>query len=263
MIRNLSLGILLFVYIVSMQAQTKNNQTPLTKHKAYKAGESLTYNVRYGFISGGAGHFSITDSIIDGTKVDHVVVKGVTTGLADAIFKVRDVYESYIDVNTNLPVKAIRNIREGRYRYYDEITYLRDSAMVHTTKNGKHKVPDKALDVVSAFYFARNHIFNDQLKKDETIELVTFFAGKVYPLRIRYRGLETIQTKFGKMECYLFSPITEVGRAFKTEDDMQVWISRDGNRLPVKIRFNLVVGSFVCELSEFRGLKYPFSSIRM
>ena len=117
--------------------------------------------------------------------------------------------------------------------------------------------------MVSAFYFARSHIFNDQLKNGETIELVTFFAGKVYPLRIKYRGLETISTKFGKVECYMFSPVTEVGRAFKTEDDMQVWITRDGNRLPIRIKFNLVVGSFVCELTEFKGLKHPFSSIKM
>lgn len=248
--------------ILSIHAQEKD-RVVLTSHKAYQAGENLTYTVRYGFIPGGAGYFTIKDTLIMGNKINHVKVKGVTTGLADAIFKVRDVYESYIDVKTDIPVKAIRNIREGRYRYYDEITYDRDSSVVHTTKSSMHKVPPKILDVVSAFYFARSHIFNDQLKNGEMIELVTFFAGKVYPLRIKFRGIETISTKFGKVECYMFSPVTEVGRAFKTEDDMQVWISRDGNRLPIRIKFNLVVGSFICELTEFKGLKHPFSSIRM
>lgn len=248
---------------ISVNAFTQlKDRVVMTNHKAYQAGEELTYTVRYGFITGGAGHFSIKDTVINSKKVDHVVVKGVTTGLADAIFKVRDVYESYMDIKTDMPVKAIRNIREGRYRYYDEITYDRDSSVVYTTKSGTHKIPPKALDVVSAFYFARSHVFNDNLKEGEIIELVTFFAGKVFPLRIRYRGIETISTRFGKVQCYLFSPITEVGRAFKTEDDMQVWISRDNNRLPIKIRFNLVVGSFVCELTQFRGLRHPFSSIK-
>ncbi len=258
-------SILIFILVISafmLKAQEKD-RVILTSHKAYQAGENLTYTVRYGFIPGGAGYFSVKDTLIRGNKVNHVKVKGVTTGLADAIFKVRDVYESYMDVKTDIPVKAIRNIREGRYRYYDEITYDRDSSVVYTTKTGTHAVPPKILDVVSAFYFARSHIFNDQLKNGETIELVTFFAGKVYPLRIKYRGLETISTKFGKVECYMFSPVTEVGRAFKTEDDMQVWITRDGNRLPIRIKFNLVVGSFVCELTEFKGLKHPFSSIKM
>ncbi len=261
MLRHVITTIMLALSIGAM-GQLKD-RVVMTKHKAYQAGEELTYTVRYGFIHGGAGHFSIKDTVINKQKVDHVIVKGVTTGIADAIFKVRDVYESYMDVKTDLPVKAIRNIKEGRYRYYDEITYDRDSSVVYTTKSGMHKIPSKALDVVSAFYFARSHIFNDQLKDGEIIELVTFFAGKVYPLRIRYRGIETISTRFGKIQCYMFSPITEVGRTFKTEDDMQVWISRDNNRVPMKIRFNLVVGSFVCELTEFRGLKYPFSSIKL
>ena len=62
------------------------------------------------------------------------------------------------------------------------------------------------------------------------------------------------------MECYKFSPVTEVGRAFKNDDDMQVWITRDANKLPVRVRFNLVVGAFVCDLEQFRGLQNPFSS---
>lgn len=257
--------ILFFTFITTVGgfAQQMRTHLPQTSHKAYQAGEELVYNVRYGFINGGAGYFSIQDTVIDKKKTEHIIVKGVTTGLADAIFKVRDVYESYMNAKTDLPVKAIRNIREGRYRYYDEVTYERDSAMVHSNKHGDHKVPDRILDVVSAFYYARSHVFNDNLKENETIELTTFFAGKIYPLRIKYRGIETISTKFGKVQCYKFSPVTEVGRTFKTEDDMQVWISRDSNRLPIKIRFNLVVGSFVCELTEFRGLKHPFSSIRM
>ncbi|MFW6043630.1 MAG: DUF3108 domain-containing protein, partial [Marinilabiliaceae bacterium] len=67
-------------------------------------------------------------------------------------------------------------------------------------------------------------------------------------------------TPLGKLECYLFVPVTEVGRAFKNEDDMQVWISRDRNKVPVKIRFKLRVGSFTCNLEKFRGLHNPFSS---
>ena len=257
-----SLLLLLVGATLAINAQVKD-RVVLTSHRAFQAGETLTYAVRYGIIPGGAGYFSVRDTIVNGKKVNHIKVKGVTTGLADAIFKVRDVYESFMDINTDMPVKAIRNIREGRYRYYDEITYNRDSSVVNTTRTGTHKVPPKILDVVSAFYFARSHVFNDQLKEGELIELVTFFAGKVYPIRIRYRGIETISTRFGKVQCYMFSPVTEVGRAFKTEDDMQVWISRDNNRVPIRIRFNLVVGSFVCELTEFRGLKYPFSSLRL
>ena len=42
--------------------------------------------------------------------------------MADAIFKIIDIYESYMDPETELPVKSIRNISEGRYRKYNVVT---------------------------------------------------------------------------------------------------------------------------------------------
>lgn len=227
-----------------------------TGHVAYGNGEELEYTVRYGFITGGRGHFSVTDTTIDNRDVSHVVCRGVTTGVPDLFFKVRDSYESYIDKQTQMPIKAVRNISEGRYRYYDEILYDRDSAQVHTIKKGTEPVPDNILDIVSAFYHARNNTFTNNLVVGDTIMYEIYFAGEVFPLRIKYRGAEMLSTKFGKLRCHKFSPITEVGRSFKTEDDMQVWITSDDNRLPIKIKFDLVVGSFVCELTKYKGLRY-------
>lgn len=254
--------IVLIGFCFHLAGQSVRRHHPVTEHQAFKNGEYLEYVVRYGFIHGGGGVFTVADTLIGNRPVFHVQAKGFTSGLADAVFRVRDVYESYMDKETHLPVKAIRNIKEGRYRYFDEVWYDRDSNKVHTKKTGTQDVPKNIMDIVSAFYFARSHTFNDQMKIGETIEFITFFSDEIFPLRIKYRGIETISTKFGNLECYKFSPVTEVGRAFKTEDDMHVWISRDGNRLPVKIRFNLAVGSFVCELIAFKGLLHPVSSIR-
>lgn len=252
---------LAFMMSAATQAQKLVTADRYTGHRAYADGEDLTYTMRYGFITGGKAHFTVRDTTILGVATNHVVCNGITTGLPDLIFKVRDTYESFIDPTTQLPIKAIRNIREGRYRYYDEIVYDREVDKVYTIKKGTEDVPAKILDVVSAFYHARNNTFDDNLEPGDTICYVTYFAGEVYPLRIKYRGREKIDTKFGTVMCHKFSPITEVGRSFKTEDDMQVWISCDGNRVPIKIKFDLIVGSFICELTEYKGLKYPLVKI--
>jgi hypothetical protein len=229
---------------------------------AYGPGEELHYTMNYGFITGGRGMLSVRDTVLNGKRVYHLTGSAHTVGLADRIYKIRDVYESFVDPATNFPVKSIRNISEGRYRYYNEVLFNhgKDSTMIISQKSGQKYVPADIYDIVSAFYIARKKHFNDNMVVGQVIEIQTYFSDEVYPLRIRYRGLETINTKFGKLECYKFSPVTEVGRAFKTEDDMHVWITRDQNRVPVRIRFNLVVGSFVCDLDQFRGLQNPFSS---
>ncbi|MBK3518622.1 DUF3108 domain-containing protein [Carboxylicivirga marina] len=235
---------------------------PTTSHQAYQGGERLVFKLNYGIVTGGKATLTVSDSIYNNTHIHHVVGRGVTVGIADVLYKIRDRYESFIDVETNQPVKAVRSIREGRYRYYNEVEYNRDSSQVMSKKSGVHNVQEGILDILSAFYFARNHKFNDNLQVGEVIEFMTYFSDENFPLRIRYRGTEVIKTNFGKVVCYKFSPVTEVGRAFKTEDDMHVWITKDKNRIPMRVRFDLAVGSFTCNLEEFKGLKHPFSSVK-
>ena len=69
-------------------------------------------------------------------------------------------------------------------------------------------------------------------------------------------GKEKVKTSFGKIKCLKFNPVTEVGRAFKTEDDMTIWYTDEPNFLPVKIRLELRIGSVRVELVDFSGLKH-------
>lgn len=231
-------------------------------NNSYKAGEKLEYSLNYGWINGGIGVLEVKEAIYMGSKVNHVIARGETVGVADAIFKVRDKYESFIDPDTDLPLKSIRNIKEGRYRYYDEVTYDHDSLKAMSQLKGEVLVPSRIQDILSAFYYARNVYFNDDLEKGELIQIMTYFSNELWPLRIRYQGIETIKSEIGKVECYKFLPVTEVGRAFENEDDMEIWISRDKNRIPIKIKFKLAVGSFTCDLEKYRNLNYPFTSLK-
>jgi len=254
----------IFFVLLFVAVNTWADQPPSSQyiHKAFGAGEELHYGMTYGFFRGGEGVLSVKDTLFEGRKVYHMVGRAKTSGLADKIFSVRDVYESFYDPYTQLPVKSIRNISEGRYRWYNESIFKHgeDSTYVISQRSGEKYVVANIYDIVSAFYISREKYFNDNMKKGQLIELMTYFADEQFPLRIRYMGLETITTNFGKLECYKFSPVTEVGRSFNTEDDMHIWITRDANRVPVRIRFNLKVGSFVCDLEQFKGLKNPFTS---
>ena len=183
--------------------------------------------------------------------------------MADAIFKVRDIYESYMDPETELPVKSIRNISEGRYRRYNEVMFDHSTGMILqflpailpeyiSLQQGIH-------DILSCFYWFRNHILPDidRLKKGEMITVITWFTDELYPIRMKYIGTEEIKTKAGKIKCYKFNPVTETGRLFKTEEDVSFWFSADKNFLPVKIRFDIFVGAFMVDMVSYEGLVYP------
>ena len=251
--------LLVLVFLSFKKYENEQSDSP------YKPGENLTYLIHYGFINGGKAFLNINnDSILD-KKAYHVKIQAKTTGVADALYKVRDTYESYINPSTDLPFKAIRNISEGRYKRYNEVLFdhesRTDSSLVYSQTSGLQVVPKNIHDILSGFYYMRKYYITGDINKGDTIHIKTYFTDELFPLSIRYKGIETIRTKLGKIECYRFDPVTEIGRLFKTEDDMSIWFSKDKNFIPVRIRFDIYVGSVKVDLIEYKGIKHDFESL--
>ncbi|HBQ82187.1 MAG: hypothetical protein A2X03_04390 [Bacteroidetes bacterium GWA2_40_15] len=230
---------------------------------SYMPGESVNYSVHYGPINAGIASLEIKQATYKGMQVWHTKLFGKTTGMADALFKVVDIYESYIDPETELPVFTIRNIREGRYRKYNEVIFdhktRADSAILTSDLTGVHIVQKGMHDILSCFYHFRDNIMPDkkELIEGEIITINTWFTDELYPVRLKYVKKEEVKTKLGKIMCYKFNPVTETGRLFKTDEDVSFWFSADKNYLPVKIRFDIFVGAFTVEMTNYEGLAYP------
>ena len=232
------------------------------KVMSYKPGEKVHYSIHYGVITGGSATIEIKNDTLFGKTVWHSRMEAKTTGLTDAIFRVLDIYESFIDPETQLPVKSIRNIREGRYRKYNEVLFDHntrpDSAILTSDLTGIHITEKGIHDILSCFYWFRNSVLpNRTLVKGEMITVMTWFTDELYPMRLRYMGTDEVKTRHGRIRCYKFNPVTESGRLFKDEEGVSFWFSADKNYLPVKIRFDIFVGSFEVEMSEYEGLAYP------
>jgi hypothetical protein len=225
--------------------------------KAYREGENLLYVVKFGPIVGGTASLVLKQELYKNKPVFHARGEAKTVGLAEKLYSVKDVFESYFDFNSVLPYKAIRDVKEGNYKKHDEAIFNHPGNSVYSTrKDTVITIPKNTLDMVSLLYYMRSlDLFN--MKPGDVLHTVTFFDEEIFPFDIRYKGNEVIKTKFGKINCYRFDPVVEPGRMFKSEDDMTIWISADRNVIPIKVRFNLLVGSLHMELSEYSNLKYP------
>jgi hypothetical protein len=53
----------------------------------------------------------------------------------------------------------------------------------------------------------------------------------------------------------IFRPLVQSGRVFKEEESLTVWISDDENKIPMRIKASLAVGSLKADLDSFKGLK--------
>ena len=247
------------------QNPRKDSTSTLPK-ESFAPGELLRYEVRYSFAKCAQVEFTTTDTVANGKRLFHHRISGYTTGLIHKLYSVSDVYHSYTDPSTDLPLRAIRNVHEQKYRDYKVDLYDRtpplDSAIV-TRENGQQvKVPLNTHCVVSVAYYIRNRLSTMKLKEGSSLNIPLYFNAEFYPMKIRYTGQELVKTKFGKVLCYRFKPQVREGDLFKDQDALTVWISTDDNHLPVRIKFELFLGAMYCDLIGYKGLQYEMQVTR-
>lgn len=178
-------------------------------------------------------------------------------------FKVEDNYESYFDKVTSKPYQYVRKIDEGGYKKNQEGFFNQDknTILVKDYKNKTEKTfttPENVQDILSAFYYLRNHPNIDKLKEGESIIVDMFFDDETFKFKLKYIGNEDIETKFGTVPAMIFRPLVISGRVFKEEESVTVWISDDENKLPIRIKASLAVGSLKADLESFKGLNNSF-----
>jgi hypothetical protein len=188
-----------------------------------------------------------------------VTGEGKTYSFYDKFYKVRDKYETYIDTSTLQPYKFVRNVNEGGYKTFENVTFVKNTNTAVTTE-GVYKVPSCIQDVLSAIFYARNINFN-HYKPNDTIPFDMFLDRQVYHLYIRYLGKETIRTKYAKFHAIKFKPLLISGTIFQGGEKMTVWVSDDPNHIALRVESPISVGSVVVDMTYYRNLRYPLSSL--
>jgi hypothetical protein len=136
--------------------------------------------------------------------------------------------------------------------------------MAHVNNKKKNKkasfpIEENVQDLISAFYYLRNFYDTSSLKEGEDLRLNMFFDQENYLFKLRFLGRETIETAFGKVRCIKLRPFVQSGRVFSEQESVTLWVSDDQNKIPVKMRADLRVGSIDCDLDQFKNLQHPFN----
>ncbi|ARV07187.1 ATP-dependent exonuclease [Polaribacter sp. SA4-10] len=232
------------------------------KSTAFKSGEWLRYKMSYsGFLRAGTAILEVEEEELNGKKVFHTKGSGWTSGMIKWFFKVDDVYESYFDQKEIKPYLFKRKIDEGGYKKNRNTTfnYETNKALVEDFINKKDSsiAFSNVQDMLSSFYYLRNYDI-ENLKIGDEIAIDMFMDSQVYPFKLRFIGKEIIKTKFGDIKTLIFNPLVQSGRVFKAEESVTIWITDDENKIPIKMRASLSVGSLRAELEAYKGLANSF-----
>jgi len=214
--------------------------------------EEMEYILRFGIIKGGKATLTAQNEKMNKKPCIYYKMRGKTTGMVDRIFEVNDLYESWVDPQTYLPIKSIRTVKEQRYRFYDEVIYDHENDSIFSLKKGSKKVPNNINDLVSVFFFIRQNNYIEAMLAGKNVEIPVFHGNDLFMMHLEYLGDQTIDTKIGKKLCYVVSPKVPKGKLFKNSNDLKIFITADKNRLPIYAEFNLMLGALKCELDVYK-----------
>ena len=235
---------------------------PLTTYSQsdlpYKVGEYSAFDISFKGIKVGSAEMKIEKQIkINGVSTFHIIGKGRTASFFDWFFKVRDVYETYLDTSKIRPVKFVRDIHEGGYEKKQQYIFKHSAGKVFW-KDTSHVIFPTTQDMLSALFYARTFNKNDLLQK-KSFFVPIFMDEENYSLEILYLKDEKVKTNFGEVNCMVFKPKMQEGRVFEDGEEMKIWISDDRNHLLVKVETQIWAGSIKAILVKHQGVKYPLS----
>jgi hypothetical protein len=235
---------------------------PKVENKAFKAGERLEYRLHYGFVDAGIAELKVEklNKKINGREVYRMVGTGRSKGTFDWFFKVRDHYETYVDAEGLFPWMFVRRVNEGGYKFSQDYIFYQHQQKVKTQDNKEFEVPVGVQDMLSAFYYARNIDFS-HAQKGDIFTITTFVDDEIWPLKIKYIGKDVVKVNGKKYRALKFHPVIQTGRIFKDEDDLNVWISDDNNKVPLLAEAKILVGSIKMELESYEGLTSPLAVV--
>lgn len=177
----------------------------------------------------------------------------------DSFFKIRDVYESYVNPQTLKPSLYKRSIDEGGWTKKEKYVFKGNTVNSTSKKRNRPEtqktftIGGSTQDVISLLYKVRTMDLS-KFKQGQTQSLMIVFDEKQIPVTLKYMGKETVSAgNLGKKECYKLS-IGAKTDALKGKDKNLIWLTADDKKIPALLKFSIPVGTGQLALTSASGI---------
>jgi len=251
--------------LIQNESITPSEQAPDTiyrvwENNAWANGESLKYRVHYGLVNAGEIDMHIEDEfkMIGKRQAHHIHAKGRSYSGFDWFYKVRDHYQTYIDQAGCQPLQFSKIMEEGSYKDSDFAIFNYQYKKISSSKKGNVEFKGDIQDVISAIYYART-LDVANAKAGDLFPLQIYLDGEVYDLQIKFIKREVLKTDLGKVNAIKVIPMVVADRVFKDQEGLELWVSDDENKVPLRVKADLMVGAIKVDIISYDKLKYPLN----
>jgi hypothetical protein len=234
----------------------------------FNPGETLTYDVTWSIFP--AGEVTATLKQVDGSSPEtyEVITRARSQGVVSLLYKVQNEFHSVFDPRTFCSEEIHKKVNEGsrhkdtrivfdsarRLAILDELDLSKPDA---PPKHAENEIPACVTDVITAFYYVRGQ----PLHVGEQIRLPINDGAKTYDVGVEVQAREQIQTPLGTRFAFRVEPKV-FGGLYKRKGRMLVWFSDDEQRLPLRIKASMPVGTITGTLSSVSPLPAPNAPAR-
>jgi len=212
----------------------------------FAVGEELRYKASFAGIHAGSAVMHVLGiENVRGRPAYHIVFT-IDGGIP--FYRVKDRYESWVDVQTLSSLRYVQNISEGGYHRNTTYEIFPDRAQYQ--KNGEAAQASVAnpLDDGSFIYAIRAAMPNvGETRRDDR-----YFRPDRNPVVLTGLRADTVKAGGGRFATTVIRPSIKANGIFSEHGDAQVWLSSDANRFPVLVKSKFSKFSLTLELQSVR-----------
>ena len=211
-------------------------------------GERLVFSIDYGFINAGKATMEVREiRKLGGVPCLDIGTEAKSNAFFSKFYKVWDRAQTYLEVETVLPRRFEKHIREGSYRKDRVIKFDRKHSFARYQNGEEISTDIWTQDELSSFYYLRTL----PLEVGRDVIIDTHADHKNYPLKVIVHARETVKVGAGTFDCWVIEPVIREGGIFSAKGTLTIWVTADEFRMPVKLRTKIVVGSITASLVEY------------
>jgi hypothetical protein len=211
-------------------------------------GERLEYEVKFGSLRVGNAHMEVV--ALDTLRGRHVWHTAFWVQGGNFLYRVNDVYESWMDAETLSSLRFVQELEEGgkdterRFEIYPE-----RAVFIQTNKKNakEEKSVSQPLDDGSFLYFIRTI----PLIVGQTYDFDRYFRPDRNPVRIKVLRKERIQVPAGSFNAVVVQPVIKTKGIFSENGHAEIWLSDDDKHIMLQLKSRLKFGSLNLYLKSY------------
>jgi hypothetical protein len=196
----------------------------------FLVGEELVFKAHFGVLPAGTARMRVESiDTVRGREAYHIsfAIDGGIIG-----FRIRDRYDSWMDVETLSSLRHTQDISEGRYRRKTTYEMFPELGKYRKNEDSLETSVPNPLDDGSFVYAVRAMTVG----VGDTLRVDRYFRPDRNPVVLIGDRHEEVIVRAGKFSSIVVRPRIRTNGIFGENGDAEIWFTNDARRLPVRIK---------------------------